>query len=47
MPVSTKRGAFIVFEGCDKSGKTTQCKKLVEKLKEEGEKVEFCRFPGM
>lgn len=22
------RGALIVFEGCDRSGKTTQCKKL-------------------
>lgn len=22
------RGAFIVLEGCDRSGKTTQCKQL-------------------
>lgn len=26
--MSIKRGAFIVLEGCDRSGKTTQCKKL-------------------
>ena len=25
-----KRGTLIVFEGCDRSGKTTVCKKLVE-----------------
>ena len=27
------RGAFIVFEGVDRSGKTTQVNKLVENLK--------------
>lgn len=30
------RGAFIVFEGCDRSGKTTQSKKLVAALREKG-----------
>ena len=29
-----KRGALIIFEGCDRSGKTTQCKRQVERLKE-------------
>ncbi|WP_215897492.1 hypothetical protein, partial [Acinetobacter baumannii] len=24
----SKRGVLIVFEGCDRTGKTTQCKKL-------------------
>lgn len=28
------RGAFVLFEGMDRSGKTTQAKKLVEALKE-------------
>ena len=29
-----KRGALIIFEGCDRSGKTTQCKRQVERLTE-------------
>ena len=41
-----KRGALIVFEGCDRSGKTTQCKKLVDALNEDGHKAQFMRFPG-
>lgn len=32
MPMSKSRGAFILFEGVDNSGKTTQAKKLVETL---------------
>jgi len=39
------RGALIVLEGCDKSGKSTQCKKLVEYLKSIGKKAELWRFP--
>ncbi len=27
-----KRGALIVFEGCDRSGKTTTCQRLVKQL---------------
>ena len=27
-----RRGLLIVFEGCDRSGKTTICKKLVEEF---------------
>ena len=44
---SAKRGAFILFEGVDRCGKTTQCKRLVASLTEKlGEgKVEFMRFP--
>ncbi len=28
--MSLKRGLLIVFEGCDKTGKSTQCKLLFE-----------------
>jgi len=27
-----RRGAFILFEGIDRSGKTTQCSKLIDHL---------------
>ena len=40
------RGAFIILEGCDKCGKTTQCKKLVDTLTEQGIPVKLWRFPG-
>lgn len=40
------RGRFIVFEGPDKSGKTTQAKLLEEYLKKNGKKVLFTREPG-
>lgn len=32
MSKNIMRGALIVLEGCDRSGKTTQCTKLVEQL---------------
>lgn len=41
------RGKLIVFEGLDRAGKTTQCQMLVDALKEEGQDVQFMRFPGM
>lgn len=41
-----KRGALIVFEGCDRAGKTTQCKKLVERLKNKNMNVKFMNFPN-
>jgi dTMP kinase len=31
-----KRGAFIVFEGLDRSGKSTQAAKLTDSLNESG-----------
>ncbi|XP_033638106.1 thymidylate kinase-like [Asterias rubens] len=40
-----KRGALIVLEGCDRAGKSTQCKKLVEALNQKGVTAEPVRFP--
>lgn len=40
------RGAFILLEGVDRCGKTTQAKLLVEMLKKTGQSVCFMRFPG-
>jgi len=39
------RGALIVLEGCDKSGKSTQCRKLVQHLNDTGRSAELWRFP--
>ena len=44
--MSIKRGALIVFEGCDRAGKTTQCRKLVERLGEQDRQVKFMNFPN-
>lgn len=40
------RGAFIVLEGLDRSGKTTQVKLLQSRLAEAGREVSLMRFPG-
>ncbi|GAO15358.1 hypothetical protein UVI_02010230 [Ustilaginoidea virens] len=40
-----KRGAFIVLEGLDRSGKTTQVKLLEQRFVEEGRAVKVMRFP--
>jgi len=40
------RGALIVFEGCDRAGKSTQCRKLVQILNERNIKAEYMGFPG-
>ncbi|XP_066597877.1 thymidylate kinase isoform X2 [Prorops nasuta] len=41
----TKRGALLVFEGCDRAGKTTQAKKLVEALNANGIPAKTRSFP--
>lgn len=41
-----KRGAFIVLEGLDRSGKTTQVKLLEQRFVEEGRPAKVMRFPG-
>ena len=41
---SIKRGALVVFEGCDRSGKTTQIQKLVNRLNEEGTPAKYVLF---
>ena len=43
--VTAQRGALIVLEGCDRTGKTTQAKMLIDSLKSQGKSVEFMRFP--
>ncbi|OAA78915.1 Thymidylate kinase [Akanthomyces lecanii RCEF 1005] len=40
-----QRGAFIVLEGLDRSGKTTQVKLLEQKFVEQGRSVKLMRFP--
>ena len=40
------RGILVAFEGCDRSGKSTQCQMLVEYLKSIGRDVAHFRFPG-
>lgn len=42
----TPRGALIVLEGLDRSGKTTQVKLLEQRFVELGKKVRLMRFPG-
>jgi len=44
---SAGRGALIVLEGLDRSGKTTQVKLLEQRFVEAGRKVKAMRFPGM
>ena len=45
MARASLRGSLIAFEGCDKSGKTTQAAKLVGKLLDEGKQVMIVTFP--
>lgn len=40
-----KRGALIVIEGVDRSGKSTQCRKLVESLKSRNVEAALVTFP--
>ncbi len=40
------RGAFIVLEGCDRVGKSTQVLRLLEALTEAGVPNKVLKFPG-
>ncbi|CAG8584362.1 23981_t:CDS:2 [Gigaspora margarita] len=42
----SKRGALIVFEGCDRAGKSTQTEKLVKYLNEHGFTAVKGKFPA-
>ena len=46
IPKSSHRGALIVFEGVDRSGKTTQCNMLQKNLNADGGEVQLMKFPG-
>ncbi|XP_046553283.1 thymidylate kinase-like [Haliotis rubra] len=39
------RGALVVFEGCDRCGKTTQCNQLLQKLTADGIPAKLMKFP--
>ncbi|KAL9554503.1 hypothetical protein PS6_003373 [Mucor atramentarius] len=41
-----QRGLFIVVEGCDRSGKSTQCENLVNRLQQAGHHTELVKFPA-
>lgn len=41
-----KQGIFLTFEGNDGSGKTTVCKAIYDRLKEQGYDVIYTREPG-
>jgi dTMP kinase len=45
-PPEVARGAFIVLEGLDRSGKTTQVKQLEQRFVASGRRVKVMRFPG-
>ncbi|WWC66436.1 thymidylate kinase [Kwoniella pini CBS 10737] len=44
-PSSSRRGAFIVFEGLDRCGKSTQVARLVERLERKGDRARLQKFP--
>ena len=41
------RGILVAFEGCDRGGKSTQCKMLVDYFKTTGRDVAHFSFPGL
>ncbi|KAG8580697.1 hypothetical protein GDO81_007394 [Engystomops pustulosus] len=45
LEMAGRRGALIVLEGADRAGKSTQARRLVEALIEQGYKAEGMRFP--
>ncbi|KAF8738949.1 Thymidylate kinase, partial [Rhizoctonia solani] len=44
-PPTMVRGAFIVIEGLDRSGKSTQCAQMVSRIEGEGKPVKAIKFP--
>ncbi|CAG9983522.1 unnamed protein product [Clonostachys byssicola] len=44
-PATHRRGAFVVLEGLDRSGKTTQVKLMEQRFVELGKPVKTVRFP--
>lgn len=46
VPRDRRRGLFVVFEGLDRSGKSTQSKRLAKRLEDAGEKVRWTCFPN-
>ena len=44
--MTSRRGKLIVFEGLDRSGKSTQCERLAQHLRDQGQQVEHMRFPN-
>jgi len=44
--MASSRGALIVFEGVDRSGKSTQSARLVERLNAANKPAVYMRFPG-
>jgi dTMP kinase len=45
MATTKPRGAFIVVEGLDKAGKSTQCEALVKNLQQDDIPVKHIRVP--
>lgn len=43
--MSTKKGLFIVIYGVNNLGKTTQVKLLIARMKKEGYKAEYLKYP--
>ena len=43
----TRRGYFIVIEGGDRAGKSTQAKALSEYMQNKGHLVEMMKYPGI
>lgn len=44
--MNTHRGKFIVVEGIDRAGKTSQCHRLVQRLQENNISVQYIAFPN-
>lgn len=42
----TERGLFIVLEGLDRSGKSTQVDRLLNRLNKDGRRAVLQKFPG-